>query len=306
LIVRNENGENNCNNSQGYCGPSDEQSSVDLPSTKKRVEIYVFIDPICPECWALEPILKKLLIEYGSYITIRYVLSGKLKSLNQPTTKNVSDLAKIWEKTASRSGMSCDGDVWIDSPLNSLYKASLAIKAAELQGKRLGIRFLRKLREQLFLKKRNVTDENVLVACAEKVGLDKNEFLADMYSDTAKKALQCDVEITIEMEVEESPTIVFFNERIEEEGIKVTGYYKYDIYVQILQEMVQEPLIAAPVPPIDVLMERFQFVATKELSLVYGISCEELEKEMKKWMLKQVVERVPMKHGTFWRYVARR
>jgi predicted DsbA family dithiol-disulfide isomerase len=46
-------------------------------SDKKPVEIYLFIDPICPECWALEPILKKLQIEYGRYFSIKHVLSGK-------------------------------------------------------------------------------------------------------------------------------------------------------------------------------------------------------------------------------------
>ena len=28
-------------------------------SDKKPIEIYMFIDPLCPECWALEPIIKK-------------------------------------------------------------------------------------------------------------------------------------------------------------------------------------------------------------------------------------------------------
>jgi predicted DsbA family dithiol-disulfide isomerase len=289
-------------NELGYCGPEESDNNNVTPKLNKRVEIYVFIDPLCPECWGLEPILKKLLIEYGDYFTIRYVLSGKLKSLNQTKTSNVSDLAKVWEKAGSRTGMSCDGDIWTEAPLSSLYMASLAIKAAELQGKRLGIRFLRKLRELLFLKKQNVTDEKVLAKCADEAGLDKEEFLKDLHSKSAQKALKCDVEITSEMEVEENPTLVFFNERIEEEGIKVTGYYDYSIYVRILQEMVQETLVAANPPSIEAFMERFQFVATKELSMVYNLSCEEMEKIMKKHAFQQLVDMIPMKQGNFWRY----
>ncbi|WP_258871641.1 DsbA family protein, partial [Halobacillus trueperi] len=34
---------------------------------KRPIEIYVFIDPLCPECWSLEPFLKKLTIEYGRF-----------------------------------------------------------------------------------------------------------------------------------------------------------------------------------------------------------------------------------------------
>ena len=109
---------------------------------KKPLEIYMFIDPLCPECWALEPILKKLHIEYGQYFRIRYILSGQLASLNLATKRKQEDLAQQWDKTASRSGMSCDGSLWIENPIDSPYLASFAIKAAELQGKHSGIRFL--------------------------------------------------------------------------------------------------------------------------------------------------------------------
>ena len=39
------------------------------------------------------------------------------------------------------------------------------------------------------------------------------------------------------MEVTEIPTLVFFNENIDDEGIKITGHYPYDVYVQIIEEM---------------------------------------------------------------------
>ena len=55
------------------------------------------------------------------------------------------------------------------------------------------------------------------------MGLDVTEFLSDIHSNSAAKAFQCDLKITSEMEVSEIPTLVFFNENIEEEGIKITG-----------------------------------------------------------------------------------
>jgi predicted DsbA family dithiol-disulfide isomerase len=288
-----------CDKEQGYCGLEEDEAYV--PKTKK-IEIYVFIDPLCPECWGLEPMLKKLLIEYGRYFTIRYVLSSKLKSHNQFYKKNIKDIADVWEKTASRSGMSCDSDI-LYNQFPSLYTASLAIKAAELQGKRLGIRFLRRLRELLFVQKQNITDESILATCAKEAGLDKQEFLNDLHSKSAKKALQCDMDIKREMDVEENPTLVFFNEKIEDERIKVTGYYDYPVYVQILEEIVGEQLKPDQPPPLIEFMERFQFVATRELSMVYGVTCEEMENKMKRYLIQQLVDKVPMKHGTFWRYV---
>lgn len=269
----------------------------------KPIEIYVFIDPLCPECWALEPALKKLLIEFGDKISIRHVLTGRLTSLNI-SKKAPSEIAKVWERTASRSGMSCDGDVWFEDPISKPSTASVAVKAAELQGKKAGLRFLRKLQEVLFLEKQNITKKEILINIARNAGLDVEEFKKDLISEAACKAFQCDLKITREMDVDESPTLVFFNnENIEEEGIKLSGTYPYEIYVQVLAEILQRKPVSRPLPPLEDFLSYFKFVATKEIAVVYNLSCQEVEKEMKKLLLKQAVERVPVKYGTFWKYL---
>ncbi|MFP3489740.1 DsbA family protein, partial [Staphylococcus sp. SIMBA_130] len=58
-----------------------------------------------------------------------------------------------------------------------------------------------------------------------------------------------------------------------------------------------------PLPSLDAFMDRYQFVATKEVAVVYDMSCEEADAAMKKLALKQKVEKVPAKHGSFWRTV---
>ncbi|MGG0426359.1 ClpXP adapter SpxH family protein [Priestia megaterium] len=270
-------------------------------SNKKPLEIYVFVDPLCPECWALEPILKKLQIEYGQLLSLKHVLGGNLQQLNIGAQQKFEHIAKSWEKTGSRSGMSCDGNLRLENPIDTPYAASIAIKAAGLQGKKQGIRFLRRLQEVVFLEKQNVTEESVLIQCAKHVGLDVNEFVKDLHSDYAAKAFQCDLKITSEMDVDEIPTLVFFNEKVEEEGIKISGYYSYETYVHIIKEMLEIDPDPACLPPLRSFLSYFQFVASKEVAVVYGLSLEEAEKELKKLQLQQVVERVPVKYGTFWR-----
>ena len=203
---------------------------------KNPIEIYVFIDPLCPECWGLEPIIKKLQIEYGQFFSLRHVLSGSLSSLNMGNNKKLPNVAQVWEKTASRSGMSCDGNLWFENPIQSPYIASIAIKAAELQGRKLAIRFLRKLQEYVFIEKKNISNIDILTECATSVGLDVDEFIHDMTSSSAAKGFQCDLKITTEMDVHEIPSLVFFNQHIEEEGIKISGLYPYEVYVQILMK----------------------------------------------------------------------
>ncbi len=52
--------------------------------------------------------------------------------------------------------MPCDGSLWLeqDQPLSSPYLAALALKAAELQGRKAGILFLREMQESLFVSSR--------------------------------------------------------------------------------------------------------------------------------------------------------
>ncbi|WP_248561099.1 ClpXP adapter SpxH family protein [Niallia sp. NCCP-28] len=282
---------------------SNPNTAYDSCHDSKPLEIYLFIDPLCPECWALEPIIKKLQIEYGQYFSLKHVVSGRLSALNSCKKNNYSTIAELWEKTASRTGMSCDGSVWFENPIVSPYLASIALKAAELQGRKSGLRFLRKLQEMLFLEKQNVATFGVLKECAKDVGLDVVEFVADIHSETAAKAFQCDLRITSEMEVTESPTLVFFNENIEEEGIKITGYYSYEIYVQIIEEMLQMVPEKAEPPSLEAFLKCFKLVASKELSVVYNKSIQEIEREMKKLQLKQLVEQIPAKYGMFWKYI---
>ncbi|MCH1626232.1 DsbA family protein [Fredinandcohnia sp. SECRCQ15] len=272
-------------------------------SCKRPLEIYIFVDPLCPDCWALEPIIKKLVIEYGRYFTIRHILSGRLATLNKGKKQKPEDIAQVWERTASRSGMSCDGSLWLENPISSPYSVSIAIKAAELQGKKAGIRYLRKLQEYLFLEKQDISNEQILIDCAAEVGLDVIEFKNDIHSPSAAKAFQCDLKITSEMEVEEIPTLVFFNENIEDEGIKITGCYPYEMYAHIIHEMIGEKIEPTPPPPIEEFLKYFKFVASKEISVMYNMPINDVEREMKKLLLKQQVEQVPVKYGTFWRYI---
>jgi predicted DsbA family dithiol-disulfide isomerase len=281
----------------------DKSSEYSCFAAKKPIEIYVFIDPMCPECWSLEPFLKKLSIEYGRFFTIRPIISGSSKPLNHGNFDRPKKLKEIWERTASRTGMSCDGDLWTENPIHSPITAYLAIKAAELQGLRFGKVFLRKVQESLFLRKKDISDESVLMECAKSANLDLQEFKTDLYAASAKRALQSDFKLAHEMEIDYMPTMVFFHKNIEEQGIKISGLYPYDIYVRVLSEMLDHMPIPSQHPPLENFIRHYQVVASKEVSVVYNWTLEKAEREMKKLQLKQLVEKIPAKHGSFWQYV---
>lgn len=260
---------------------------------QKPIEMYVFIDPLCSECWALEPYLKKLYVEYGRFFTIKHVISGQLTALNS------NGLNKNKQKKQSSFTHFPSNHKEIDYP----WVPALAIKAAELQGKKASKQFIRKIQETLFFDKQNICNEDVLLRCASDAALDIEEFQKDLFSNTSKRALQCDLHLAYEMEVDYTPTIVLFNQEVEDEGVKLSGLHPYDIYEFVLKEILQRTPIPSVKPSLIDYLQLQKTVCTKELSVIYDWSIDKTEKELKKLQFQQIVERVPEKNESCWKYL---
>lgn len=258
------------------------ETSSSLYYETRPLELYVFIDPSCNQCWYLQSILRKLQIDYERYFSLRVILRTSLSSLNLTCNQK-----RIGES-------SCEEEVHPAFP-------SIAIKAAEFQGKRAGLRFTSKLFEYAYLKERNINAYSVLVEIAKSINLDVNEFINDFKSRQVHRSLQIDLYIAKEMEVEQAPTFVFFNENIEDAGLKVDGLYSYEIYEQILRELIDQSLLPDSPPPLEELFKRFDTLATKEIAEIYRISEKAAERELKKRLLQQEVERFTTKEVTLWR-----
>lgn len=247
----------------------------------KPIELYVFIDPTCDDCWSLQPILRKLQVDYDHYFTLRIILRTSLPTMNMPC------------RNFDPSIETCD-------KFHASFP-SLAIKAAEFQGKRAGFRFISKLFEYSYLKSKNVTSFSVLVEIANQLLLDVDEFTRDFSSHNVLRSLQVDLYMAREMEVDKAPTFVFFNENIEDEGLKVSGLYTYDVYEQILEELLGHQIIPETPPALDDLFRRFDTLTTNEISEIYRIPENAAERELKKRLLQQQVERLPFPNTTLWR-----
>ncbi len=61
----------------------------------------MFVDPLSPECWALEPAIKKLKIRYGRFFTLRIIAACSITAQNRQKPKKHPH-AQAREKIASR------------------------------------------------------------------------------------------------------------------------------------------------------------------------------------------------------------
>lgn len=269
----------------------------------KPLEIYLFIDPFCTDCWSLTPLIKKLQLEYGDYFTLKYVLCGQLAALNSKRPLDFANIPRLKQRAGNRR-IPLQVSSGFDQETFTPHLAALSIKAAELQGKRAGTRFIHRLQELFFMENADISDINIIQQCAKYVNLDMEEFIRDIYSVSVAKAFQCDLKISLEMEVTEMPSLVFFNENIEDEGLKVTGLYSYSIYVQILTEMLEGCPHPSEMPSLEVFLTKNPLIAINDLALIYDQPVKQIECQMKKLQLQQKVKKIRAKNGIFWKYIA--
>ncbi|SDL11169.1 Predicted dithiol-disulfide isomerase, DsbA family [Siphonobacter aquaeclarae] len=225
-----------CDIESGMCEmpePIVETTKNVVSAEKKPLKVIYYTDPICSSCWGIEPQLRKLKLEYGHALDIEYRMGGLLPdwSYNSGGISKPSDVAHHWDEVSAYYDMPIDGDVWLEDPLDSSYPPSIAFKAAQLQGAKKAIAFLRKIREMVFLQKKNITRPEYLRAAAEAAELDVDRFEQD-FPGRARELFQEDLALARQLGVRGFPTMFFVDENGQME--KVYGTKPYAVYEQAL------------------------------------------------------------------------
>ncbi|MGM9987290.1 MAG: DsbA family protein [Bacillaceae bacterium] len=258
----------------------------------KTIELFAFIDPICNEYWRLEPIIKKLTLQYGQYFTLRYILVNQYRLQKEQQSNTISFMHEYAKKHPSTKEK--------HFPYYTLFTA---IKAAELQGRTLGNSFFRKVQECIFLQYENVTNIDTIDKIAQVTGLDLVEFKKDMESPRLIEMIHRDGMLKKEMKVDTLPALVFFHSDHIPCGVTVTGEQSYDIYVHLLQGFLETKLEKQPLPSLSNLIQHYHFVSTTEIMYIYHISKKDAERQLKQLMLQGEITMIQQEEETYWKNI---
>ena len=160
------------------------------------VHVQYFTDPACSASWAAEPIVRKLMVEFGPDLSFRPVMGGLARDYEHGHEFDYSGLLLHWLDRAAESGMPLDARLWSESPIRTTYPACMAVKAAAEQGAEAAWRYLRVLREGLFCFRRKLDTTEALVEAARRAGLDVARFRVDLASNAIVEAFGADLELT--------------------------------------------------------------------------------------------------------------
>ena len=291
-----------CNIEAGLCElPSAPTNSAYEPegSRRHKVKITYFTDPICSTCWGVEPQLRKLKLEYGDQFDLEYKMGGLLPdwSYNSGGISKPSDVAPHWDEVSAYYGMPIDGDVWLEDPLSSSFPPSIAFKAAELQSPEKAIAFLRRMREMVFLEKKNITRWEYISEAATESGLNAAQLKTDFERD-GQKAFEADLAIALSYGVRGFPT--FFFSYGQEAPIKVYGFKPYEVFEQALLTL----LPSATKQPINsdhrALFTHYPTLTTKEYATLTSLDFDRAERQLKHLYTENVVSKTTIKNGTLW------
>jgi 2-polyprenyl-6-methoxyphenol hydroxylase-like FAD-dependent oxidoreductase/predicted DsbA family dithiol-disulfide isomerase len=281
------------------------REAVSIAGTSKPIQVLYFTDPICSTCWVIQPVLRKLELEYGEQINLKYCMGGLLPSwqeYNKPKKKKlistVSEAAKHWDEVCAFYEMPGDGTIWKEDPMTSSYPPSIAFKAAQMQNNDKAILFLRSIKEKVFLEKKNIIKWKHLENAALDTGLDSARLLKD-FEGNAPALFEEDLKLAERLGITGFPTLFFYTGNFDKQHV-IKGYQSYDKFEEIIKKLVPDiqknKLETNPLH----LFSRFSTMTTKELSLIYNITMEKAEMILFDLYQKGAIGRYHNKNGNIW------
>ncbi|SHL97675.1 Predicted dithiol-disulfide isomerase, DsbA family [Flavobacterium chilense] len=292
-----------CDPVSGTCempmGETSNETTV-ISTENKPVKIIYYTDPICSSCWGIEPQLRKLKLEYGDYFEIDYRMGGLLPdwSYNSGGISKPSDVAHHWDEASLHYEMPIDGDVWLEDPLDSSYPSCIAMKAAQIQSKDKAVKFMRVLREKLYLEKRNIAKWQNITEAAKTAQLDFDKLKKD-YDGEAKKLFQDDLNLARTLGVRGFPTLFFADEN--QNKLTVYGSKPYSAYENALLALYPEA--KKKKVPNDTTFSLFEIYPTltpKEYAVIFNISYTEAEIILEKLFEKGKLSKKTIKNGSLY------
>jgi putative protein-disulfide isomerase len=292
-----------CDTTSGLCelpGASSTDPLAGPAATVRPVRILYFTDPICSSCWGVEPQLRRLKLEYGHLLDIDYRMGGLLPdwSYNSGGISKPSDVAHHWDEVSLHYRMPIDGDVWLEDPLDSSYPPSIAFKAAQMQDPAKAVAFLRLLREDLFLRKRNITRWEHVERAARQAGLDA-ERLGKDFDGEAASLFREDLALAKAMGVRGFPTF-FFRDAAGRAEV-VYGFRPYASFEQALKKLVPDAAPKACARDWSALFTQYPTLALREYAELAGMGMEDALAALEALEKAGELSRISCRNGHLWR-----
>ena len=173
--------------------------------------LYYIHDPMCSWCWGFSSALTQLLENLPAEIKVIRLLGGLAVDSDEPMPESMKQYVKTnWSRIEDRiPGVKFNFDFWSKcTPRRSTYPACRAVIAARKQGAEYDLAMTKAIQQAYYREALNPSDKEILISLAEKLGLNKQQFISDIESNEVDDELMAEIEQARELFVESYPNLV--------------------------------------------------------------------------------------------------
>jgi predicted DsbA family dithiol-disulfide isomerase len=280
-----------------------------------NIELIEYTDPYCTWCWGSEPILRRIQESYGGQVRLRFKMGGLVEDIRSfhdlingiGGVNWYQQVAEHWLDASKRHGMPVDEGVWykVRDEFRSTYPASIAYKAAELQGGSLARKFLRRMREGASAEGEAIHRIEVQKKLAGEVGLDPDKLAEDIKSGGAENAFYEDLLECRTRGITGFPTFLIRDNSGRE--VLLRGYQPFENFEEAFRKLagndLQPRTIQAGESSILSFVRKHGKVAPKEVAEVFSLTLESAMDQLEQLKEKRLLKRQKAGNGFF--YLAR-
>lgn len=185
---------------------------VALPNFDGNIMILYYVhDPMCSWCWGFKPVLEQLKESLPDEIKLVYLLGGLAPDNNSPMPDSMkSNIMSTWRHIQETiPGTQFNYDFWKNNiPKRSTYPACRAVLAAAKQNYNKSFEMITAIQEAYYLNAKNPSDINILKDLAIKIGLNSEQFNADIESNEISLKLTNEINLARKMGADSFPSLV--------------------------------------------------------------------------------------------------
>lgn len=158
---------------------------------------------MCSWCWGFAPTINELRRSYP----VKIVLGGLAPDSDAPMADETrAYVQQAWRDVAATTGAEFNFDFWTQcAPRRSTYPANRAVVLARRQG--LEWQMLKAIQHAYYLQARNPSDAPVLADLASEIGMDRDQFLAQLGAESTQSELEQDFELRASIGANSFPSI---------------------------------------------------------------------------------------------------
>ena len=173
--------------------------------------LYYVHDPMCSWCWGFRPVWEEILAQLPADIEVKYLLGGLAPDSDEPMPQSMQeDIAGYWQKVQRHiPHTEFNFDFWDQcEPRRSTYPACRAVIAARKQQPTQEREMIKLIQTAYYLKAKNPSDDETLIALAVDLGLDKSQFTQDLNSPETQQQLQKEIQFSRTIGAQGFPSLI--------------------------------------------------------------------------------------------------